>query len=389
MGLNRLVWGIVLFVILGVIFFPVIFNYSERKSDKVYEEVVLTDTTKVREKPTYITAKSRPKNVIFMIGDGMGLTQITAGMIVKKDALALEKFRHIGIIKTFSNKLITDSAAGATAMATGEKTYNGAIAVSLKVQPLKTILEYAEENSWATGIVTTSTVTHATPASFYGHQEKRSNVNLPLAKECMEQGMEVIAGGGKSYFQGRPDGIDLIAQAQEDGYYYIDSIDLLGDYKPKKLLCLISPEQPERRSIRGDFLPKATKTAVEVLHSNKAKGFFLMVEGAQIDWGGHSNKSDHIIEEMIDFDEAVAHALAFAEKDGNTLVVVTADHETGGYAISGGDLKKKEVTGTFTTDYHTATMVPVFAFGPGAESFAGVYDNTEIFFKLKHLMNME
>ncbi len=339
------------------------------------------------EKTGFVTDE-KPKNVIFLIGDGMGLTQITAGSIAKKTPLALETFRYIGLVKTYSTKLITDSAASATAMATGKKTYNGAISMDIHQEKLKTILEYAEDNNWLTGVITTSTVTHATPACFYGHQPTRSNVNRALAAEFMTKDIEVLMGGGWNYFKDGLDGRDLIEEAQAKGYFVTDTIEEGDEYLPKRMICLISPMLPPRLAERGDFLPLATKKSIDILSQDNAP-FFLVAEGAQIDWGGHENKSDYIIEEMMDFDRSIQMALDFAEKDGNTLVLVTADHETGGYSINEGDLKDGLIECRFTTDYHTATMVPVFAYGPGAESFTGIMDNTEIFYKLKYLMNIK
>lgn len=350
-------------------------------------EVVEQQLIEESEKPILVT-KTRPKNIIFLIGDGMGLTHITAASIAKKDGLALETFQHIGLVKTYSTKLITDSAAGATAMATGFKTYNGAISVDINQKKLKTIIEYAEENNWLTGIVTTATVTHATPACFYGHQTKRSNVNRELAAEFLTKNIEVLMGGGWTYFKDGIDGRDLIDEAQKKGYFVTDNIEQVGDYCPERMICLISPGLPPKLKERGDFLPLAIQKSIEIL-SYKKTNFFLMVEGAQIDWGGHQNNSDYLIQEMLDFDRTIQKALDFAQKDKNTLVVVTADHETGGYSIVGGSHKEGKVEGKFTTDYHTATMVPIFAYGPGAESFTGVMDNTEIFFKLKLLMGIE
>ncbi len=349
--------------------------------EKVYAE------TAQGEKQTFVS-KSKPQNVIFLIGDGMGLSHITAAAIVKKSPLTIEKFRHIGLVKTFSTKLITDSAASATAMATGHKTYNGAISMDVHQKKLKTIMELAEDNNWRTGVVTTATVTHATPASFYGHQPGRSRVNRKLAAEFMTKDIEVLMGGGWNYFKDGPDGRDLIDEAREKGYFVTDDIHKTGEYLPERMICLIAPMLPPGLDERGDFLPLASQKAIDILYRKKSN-FFLMIEGAQIDWGGHENDSDYVIEEMLDFDDAVSKALDFAVKDGNTLVVVTADHETGGYSINDGNLKEGEVECKFTTDYHTATMVPVFAFGPGAESFSGVMDNTEIFFKLKYLMNVK
>ncbi|MDC0230977.1 alkaline phosphatase [Aureispira] len=339
------------------------------------------------EKAVFVT-DVKPKNVIFLIGDGMGLTHVTAGSIVNRAPLALEAFRHIGLVKTYSTKLITDSAAGATAMATGKKTYNGAIAMDIHQQKLKTILEYAEDDDWLTGVITTSTVTHATPACFYGHQPTRSNVNRALAAEFMTKDIEVLMGGGWNYFKDGLDGRDLIEEAQAKGYFVTDTIEEGDEYLPQKMICLISPMLPPRLAERGNFLPLATKKSIDILSQDNSR-FFLVAEGAQIDWGGHENKSDYIIEEMLDFDKSIQMALNFAKKEGNTLVVVTADHETGGYSINGGNLKDGVVEPGFTTDYHSATMVPVFAYGPGAESFTGIMDNTEIFYKLKYLMNIK
>jgi alkaline phosphatase len=379
-------WGTLLGLGIGIGYFFT--NQSaKQETDNNFEKVVLTPKESTG-KETYVTAKGRPKNVIFMIGDGMGLSQITAGSIAKRDGLALEKFRHIGLIKTYSTKLITDSAAGATAMATGKKTYNGAIGMDINQKPLPTILELAELAKWATGILTTTHVTHATPACFYGHQPERRNVNEKLALDFLSTDIEVLMGGGWKYFQQRSDGRNLMEEAQNKGYFVVNDINKVGEYRPEKMICLIASELPEKAGARADFLPTATSKAIEVL-DYPSGGFFLVIEGGQIDWGGHNKDSEYIIQEMLDFDKAIAKALAFAEKDGETLVVVTADHETGGYSINGGDLKTGEVTGLFTSDYHTATMVPVFAYGPGAESFAGVYDNTEIFYKFKFLMGLK
>lgn len=356
-----------------------------KKCPLVFVDTTLLETPTKNGK-TFVT-RTKPQKVILLIGDGMGLTQITAGSIAKKMPLALEQFHFIGLVKTYSTKLITDSAAGATAMATGSKTYNGAISMNVKQEKMPTILEKAEEKDWRTGIVTTATVTHATPACFYGHQPTRSRVNQALAAEFLTKDIEVLMGGGWNYFKQGPEGRDLISEAQNKGYFVTDSIQNVGAYRPDRMICLISPKLPPPVEERGPFLPLATNKAIDILNYGD-KNFFLMIEGAQIDWAGHQNKSDYIISELLDFDKAIEEALDFAKKDGKTLVIVTADHETGGYSINGGNQKKGEVEGKFTTDYHTATMVPIFAYGPGAASFTGIMDNTEIFYKLKYLMGV-
>ena len=380
---RYILWGIIIFIFIGI---PLLFRLFDYSNQNTYDDKISKTLDAETQESTFVT-KSRPKNVIFLIGDGMGLSQISAAAIVKRDGLALEQFRHIGLMKTHSTKLITDSAAGATAMASGKKTYNGAIGMGPKLDTLKTILEYAEDAGWVTGVVTTATVTHATPACFYGHQPKRNSVNRELAAQFMDHDIEVLMGGGWAYFKKGLNGRDLIEEAELKGYFVTDDINKVGDYTPKRIICLISEELPGRLKKRGDFLPKAAKKSIEVLKSNN-KHFFLMIEGAQIDWGGHNKDSEYIIEEMLDFDATVAAVLEFAKKDGNTLVLVTADHETGGYSINDGNIEKGTVDGRFTSAYHTATMVPVFAYGPGAASFTGVFDNTEVFLKLKLLMGL-
>lgn len=329
----------------------------------------------------------KPENIILMIGDGMGLSQFSAAMIYSKRKLALEQFKKIGLVKTHSTKLITDSAASATAMATGNKTYNGAISMDKDSNEFKTILEYAEEANIRTGIITTTTVTHATPACFYGHQPTRSNVNQALAAQFMEKDIEVLAGGGWNYFRNGPEGRDLIKEAEKKGYHITDSIGKMGNLLPKKLLCLISPLLPQRDSFRGEFLPQATQKSIQIL-DQYSEPFFMVVEGGQIDWGGHENETNYIISELLDFDKSVEVAYQYAKEKSNTLIIVTADHETGGFSINDGVYKENKLAGAFTSTYHTASMVPIFAFGPGAAHFQGVMDNTEIFFKIKQLMQL-
>jgi len=327
------------------------------------------------------------KNIIFLIGDGMGLTQTTAGMYANGNKTELEKFEYIGLHKSHaSDNLITDSAAGATAFACGVKTYNGAIAVDDNKQDIITILEEAEAKGMATGLVATSTIVHATPASFIAHNEKRSNYEA-IASDFLDTDIDLFIGGGKKFFERREDERNLSAELEAKGYVVTDFIesDLLNlDIDAtKNFACYTSEEQPLPVAQGRDYLPAVTRQSIEYLDKKAGdKGFFLMVEGSQIDWGGHANKADYIISEFIDFDKALKEAIEFAVKDGNTLVLVTADHETGGFAIQNSSTMDSLVT-AFTSDYHTATMIPVYALGPHAKEFAGIYENTDIYFKMK------
>lgn len=342
--------------------------------------------------PAPVTEK-KPKNVILLIGDGMGVTQITAGLYANNNKLSLEKFKILGLHKTYpvhEDNLITDSAAGATALSCGKKTYNGAIGVDKDKKPLKTILEMAEDRKLATGLVSTSSITHATPASFIAHQEKRTMMQ-EIALDFLNTEIDFFLGGGKDYFQNRDDKRNLSEELKKKNYYVSDFIqeELTAVKIPegKNFAYFTANKEPLTAEQDRDYLPYATEMAINYLDKKTKNGFFLMVEGSQIDWGGHANNSDYIVSEMLDFDKAVANALAFAEKDGNTLVIVTADHETGGYSILKGSTKDSLVT-AFTTDYHTADLIPVFAFGPGAEVFGGIYENTAIFDKIKAALGL-
>ena len=324
----------------------------------------------------------RAKNVILMVGDGMGVAQIYAGLTGNHGKLNLEQCTNVGFHKnTASDKYVTDSAAGATALSCGQKTYNGAIGVDANGKALPTILEIAEQHGLATGLVATCSITHATPASFISHQAKRS-LNENIALDFLKTDVNVFIGGGRKFFAQRTDGKNLVDSLKRNGYQIANSITEAQQVTSGKLAAFLADEDQKKFSEgRGDELVKSTEVALQLLKSNK-KGMFLMIEGSQIDWGGHSNDTQYIIDEMIDFDNAIGKVLDFARKDGNTLVIITADHETGGFTINGGDLQTGKVDGKFTTGSHTGVMIPVFAFGPGAEKFSGIYQNNEIFHKM-------
>ena len=328
-----------------------------------------------------------------MIGDGMGLTQITAGMYANGNRIELEKFPIVGLHKSYSSdNLVTDSASGATAFACGVKTYNGAIGVNPDTVAVKTILEEAEEKNYATGLVATSTIVHATPASFIAHQKQRKMYEA-IAADFLKTDIDFFLGGGKKYFDRREkDERNLYEELRAKGYivsdYFQEDLKDVEIDNTKKFAYLTSDDDPLPVAQGRDYLPLASKKAVDFLDKQGDKPFFLMIEGSQIDWGGHANNSDYIITEMLDFNEAIANVLEFAKADGETLVIVTADHETGGYSINPGSTMDSLVT-EFTTDYHTAVMIPVFAYGPGAELFSGIYENTAIYNKMRKAYGWE
>lgn len=332
---------------------------------------------------------NKPKNIILMIGDGMGVSHIYAAMTANKGRLNLERCRHIGFIKTYSlDRYITDSGAAGTALATGHKTNNKHISVDSHGNKFATILEIAERNGLSSGLVATSYITHATPASFIAHNVNRNDYEA-LALNFLNTDIDVFIGGGKEHFINRKDGLNLIDSLKAHDYQVVYNIQDLHDIHKGKVAGLLYDGHPPKHSEgRNDMLERSSLKAIELL-SQDQDGFFMMIEGSQIDWAGHDNDSEYLVDETLDFDKTVGAVLNFAEKDGETLVIITADHETGGYAIVDGDIEKGDVTGKFSTDRHTATMVPVFAFGPGAEEFMGIYDNTEIFDKCVKLFGFE
>ena len=357
------------------------FKDGKYKKEKEIDTFVLDKTYEVQNIKPYTGGEKPAKNIILLIGDGMGSSHVFAGITANNGNTYFQQFHNNGYSRTSAaNKYTTDSAAGGTAIATGQKTNYGAIGVDVDNKPVESILEIADENGKATGMVATSSITHATPASFIAHQPQRKMYD-EIAYDFLSTDIDVFIGGGKNNFNKRKDGLNLLDSLKSRGYSIIDNESDILKYKGNKLAGFIADGHPRGISKRGDILVKSTEKAIEILSENK-NGFFLMVEGSQIDWAAHDNNTKDLINEVADFDKAVGEALKFAAKDGNTLVIVTADHETGGFAVKGGDDKTGKVKGVFSSTGHTATMVPVFAYGPGAEQFRGIYQNNELFDKM-------
>ena len=314
-----------------------------------------------------------------MIGDGMGLTQISSGMYANDNSTALEQFDYIGLSKTASfDKLITDSAASGTAMATGIKTNNKVSGISPDNIHQKSILEICKEKGYKTALIATSSIVHATPASFYAKENSRYNYEN-IALQLRNHNIDIFIGGGSKYFTTRKDKRNLINEMSE--YEFIKSLDELEKSISTKFGYFTSfDEPPSILNGRPANLDLITRTILNKLSLNKSP-FIVVIEGSQIDWGGHDNDSKMVLSEFIDFDSAIKEALEFAKNDGNTLVVVTADHETGGMSLNGGEINNVNIK--FNTKSHTGTMVPVFSFGPSSETFSGIYENTQIFYKLR------
>ena len=328
-------------------------------------------------------AQSKAQNVILLIGDGMGLTQMSSIYFQDVETVYFDEFTNIGLIKTWSSDAkITDSASSATSYAAGIKTFNGALGVNADTVAVTSIVERISPNGVYTGLIASSSITHATPAAFYAHVPSRG-MHETIAQHLADSEVDFFAGGGLQFFASREDGQDYYQVLQDKGFV-VDSTRLFVGPEikagEKYGFLLAADGMPPILNGRGQFLPDATLLALDYFQKQDAP-FFMMVEGSQIDWGGHGNNYDYLRTEVIDFNDVLGRALAFAKEDGNTLVVVTADHETGGFALSSGE-NYNTLNGTFSTGGHTATLVPVYAFGPGAELFNGIYQNTGIYDKI-------
>jgi alkaline phosphatase len=386
--------------------------------------------------PQQASAQKPPTRVILFIGDGAGASYWTAAAFAK-DRLAVESFPVAGLVNTrSSDSKITDSAAAGTAFSAGVRTFNGGIGMDPDSNSVTTVLEVARSRGLATGLVATSSITHATPAAFVSHVPDRY-MEWEIARQIAEADVDVLLAGGRRFFDPtfRPDSLDLLSRIVAR-YPYVETDSQLANLQTDELTRLVGlfaeeylPEAP----LRSPSLPAMTRAALEVL-DHDPEGFFLMIEGSQPDWRGHDRDPLPAIEaEMLDLDDAVAVALEYQARHPETLIVVTADHETGGLAIqqmgarrvlaraaatadsavarlaeaSGlvnaelgmkakrvsrdlvelSDLLRLEagviedlptLVARYTTGSHTGQMVPLFASGPGAEAFGGIKENWRI-----------
>ena len=340
-------------------------------------------------KKAKIKEPAKAMNVIYMIGDGMALPQVYASMLATGEELAFSKFPYIGVVDTHSaSNDITDSAASGTALASDHKTKNAMIGMNPDTIPVKTILEVFAEQGKETGIVVSSYVTHATPAAFYAkvpHRRQYEDIAVQMAEA---ENINLIIGGGMKHFNQRKDSINLIDRMENElGWHVYDTLADV-DVTCKKYAVIANDGHMPPAAERGDFLPRAVKTALKTL-DDAENGFFLMVEGSQIDFACHGNDSTWMVDEMVDFSYAIQVALNYAEEHGNTLVVVTADHETGGLTMPDPQGKYTNVTFDYSTNSHTCLPVMVYAYGPSAEQFTGWMQNSDIKGKILNACGLE
>ena len=326
--------------------------------------------------------KGRIRNVIFLIGDGMGLSQITAAAYANC-GLTLMNFNYIGLQRNNAlGAFTTDSAAGGSALATGERHANRHISMTEEGEAVPSLSDWFRGKGLPVGVVTLGNAVDATPTAFYGHSVERDNAD-ELTRCLLDTPVDLLCGSGIRQFTERSDGIDLIGELSKN-YRFVRSIDEINAAEGR-VVCIDERMDEAAEESNLGLLAEATRAAIDKLQERGDKGFFLMVEGAKIDYAGHSRCLPGSVIEMLSFDLAVAEALKFADENGQTLVVVTADHETGGLVLLDGDEQSGRIMGVYTTDDHTPAMLPVFAYGPGADRFCGTYFNTEIARRIREL----
>ena len=326
------------------------------------------------------------KNVIFMIGDGMSMEAVSVGWTLNGGHLNMDNCPVAGYSRTYcTDRLITDSCAGGTALSSGEKTKYGYIGQDADGKPFFTLLHKAQSLGKKTGLVVTCRINDATPADFVCHSPDR-HLEAEIAEQYVDSGVDFILGGGRQFWDEREDGRNLIQEMKARGYNFVEKREELAGVHEGKLLGLFAPLDMDPCLDRGPVLEDGTMKAIELLSKDNKKGFFLMVEGSQIDDWAHRNKVGHMAEELFDFDKTIGKVLQWAENDGHTLVVITADHGTGGITLVGGSLEERNVKVHFSTKGHHGIVVPVFAYGPHAEDFQGIMENSELSNRIRKLI---
>ena len=347
----------------------------------------------------------RPKqpkvnNIIYMIGDGMGLAQTSLLQIENKYVpTTFDRAQNVALQKTYSaNNRVTDSAASGTALATGYKTDNNTLGQTPDGTPVESIIAKGEKVGYASGIVVTCYVNHATPAAFYAHVKNRSD-NDGIVADFMKSDVDVLFGGGRKYFDGyfKKQNKNYVDELKTKGYNVLLDQEQMASVSEGNIVGLFADgDLPTKLNGRGNYLAEATGKALEILTNNvkqqKKKGFVLMVEGSKIDGEGHSNKIAGVLAETRDFADAVAVAMDYADTHPGTLVVVTGDHETGGLSIPSNKtdftLPESGISYGFSTTGHTGIMLPIYLYGTGADSINGIMENTELSQALQRLIGV-
>jgi alkaline phosphatase len=353
------------------------------------KDLQLTESVSVYH-PTYRNdgAGTTVKNIIFLIGDGMGLAQVCAAEAVNR-GLSILQLKHIGLQRTQADDAYTTDSAGAgSGLASGRKNKNRHICMSDSGEVYPSLTDVFHDNGYACGVVTLGDLADATPAAFYGHAQDRDNTD-ELTAYLLDGKLTLLAGSGMNNLTQRKDGLDLVKALTTKANYTLRTAANNINQTPGKVICVDERMGKAATQESLPLLADATREAIRKLSAESAKGFFLMVEGAKIDYAGHANSLPGSVLETLSFDLAVAEALKFADSNGETLVVVTGDHETGGLTLVDGNKAAGLSTAQYMTDDHTPIMLPVYSYGPHAGRFTGVYENTQFFHIIKEVAGIK
>lgn len=331
---------------------------------------------------------TKVKNVILMIGDGMGLTQISTAWVANRGKLNMDQMTHTGLTRTYAaDMLITDSGAAGTALATGNKALYHSVGVDTLGNPVPSLTDLAVAKGMGTAVVVTCGLTDATPAAFCASNPERENQE-DIALGFLEVNADYILGGARTKFTNRKDDRNLLKEMQNKGYHVTTSWEETKKITDGKVFAVLEDGQLPMVPERGDLFQDAVMQAIDLVSKND-QGFFAMFEGSRIDDCGHWHDIPALLGEIYDFDQTLGMVLQWAEKDGETLVIVLADHETGGLTLLDGNIQTGSVTGHFSTGGHSDIMVPVFAYGPQSGQFSGVMENTHVFHIINDLLNLK
>ena len=361
-----------------------------------------------------LPVKEKAKNIILLISDGMSLSQVSSYRLLKggpNERIAVDTFPISGIVLTHSqDAIVTDSASSATAFSTGKKTKNGALGLDPDNQVLENFTETIDKHGYVSSLISTSEITHATPAAYASHVDLRWKTD-EISLQMMDSDVMTILGGGRHFFMTeemggkRSDEVNLLEEINSshtiltkktdmDSFDHTNQGKVVGLFADEALRDIETPENHSLEPTTSEMLNFALKRS-DQFNQNGCKGFFVMVEGSQVDWAGHANNLDYLKREMADFDDAVKTALDFAKNNQDTLVIVTADHETGGLLIEPAtptNYTSPEVKFSFNTGIgygsHTGVPVPVYAYGPGSENFTGTLDNTDVYYAMVEALDL-
>jgi len=338
--------------------------------------------TKYNELDIQAADNNNTLNVIVLLGDGLGLGQITAAWY-QQDYLHLQDFPYSGLVLTqSSNRFVTESAAANTAMMTGSKTNYGFLGIDPFENTLETLYEYTKKQDYKTGIITTSYMADATLAALFSHRKDRHQYE-DIILDFYHNYPDFAVAGGQKHFDQRNDGRNLLDSLSQKGVGIFYSLSQMTTIDKLPALGMMHESLPPYLSDgRKDFLYQSSQKALDLFAD---KPFFLFIEGAHIDKAGHDTNIQNQLKETLEFDKVAGLALEYAKEHENTLVVVLSDHESGALTLLSGD--NFEYTPNYAIDEHSGVMVPVFAYGPGAEEFTGIMDNTDIYFKIKDLID--